>query len=601
MNKKLFLICIFSLILLGSVLAVSDNAKMRRIITESSSKATIQSFESKGCKLIWKLKGASSFYCPESASLTGLDWREDRIFYLVDLNSDRQINADDVWAEGITGSGATVIILDSGVDMNHPELKDSYLGGYDFVNKDNDPSDDNGHGTHVAGIITANGNDGNAKGVAPGAGFYMLKVCNSAGSCYESDIAAAMEYAVNNKLGKVMSISLGGGNYNSDCDSDSMASKANWVVDQGITVIAAAGNNGKGVSSPACGSKVIAVGAVDSSNNVVWWSNRGPSLDIVAPGVNIYSTLKDSKYGSMSGTSMSTPHVSGVAALLLQAKPDITKEQLRAALVNNTSPVAKCYQCNYAYGSYCYYQVQVTCTPSITGTGVVDALKAYNYVKSLAPLCNDGDTKQCGTDVGVCEFGTQTCIGGNWELCIGGINPSTETCNGLDDDCDNLIDEGLGQTTCGKGICQNTIDNCINGELQECTPKQGQPTEICGNGLDDDCDGVVDNGCQLTEDKFSFTGTIKTQGQEIKHKVVVNQNAKVLDAKLTWTGYNDLVLRFYDPSGTKVKEVDTSTYMNKTEQGSVSNPLAGDWYVSVYAKRVIYGSSPYTLSGKVAY
>ncbi|MEM4244983.1 MAG: S8 family peptidase [Candidatus Nanoarchaeia archaeon] len=601
MNKKLVLVCLFSLILVSSVFAASDNIKLKRIIADSSSKTTIQNFESKGCTLIWKMKSASSFYCPETASLTGLKWREDRIFYLVDLNSDKQINADDVWSQGITGSGANVIILDSGVDINHPELKDSYLGGYDFVNKDNDPFDDNGHGTHVAGIITANGNDGNAKGVAPDAGFYMLKVCNSAGSCYESDMIAAMEYAVNNNLGEVMSISIGGGNYNSDCDSDTLASKVNWVVDNGITVIVAAGNNGMGVSSPACASKAIAVGAVDSSNNVVWWSNRGTSLDIVAPGVNIYSTLKDGKYGKMSGTSMSTPHVSGVAALLLQAKPDITKEQLRTALLNNTNPVNKCYKCSFSYGGACYSQSAVTCTSSITGKGVVDALKAYNYVMSLAPACNDGDTRSCGTDVGVCEFGTQTCAGGNWGPCTGGVDPSTETCNGLDDDCDGSTDEGLGQTTCGVGICQNTVDNCVNGEIQTCTPKQGQATETCGNGLDDDCDGIVDNGCQITEEKFSFTGTLNKQGQEVKHKVIVNENAKNLEAKLTWTGYNDLTLRFYAPSGNKVKEVDTSTYMNKTEQGSISNPIAGEWYISAYAKRVMYGSSSYTLSGKVSY
>lgn len=603
MNRKLIVILVVSFILVFSVFAASDSQKMKRIIADTSSSNEIKNFQTKGCTLIWKLKSASSFYCPEPA-LKDLKWREDRVFQVVDLASDQQINADDVWNQGVDGTGAKLVILDTGVDYNNVELKDSYLGGYDFVNNDSDPMDDNGHGSHVAGIITGNGVNNNngkyAKGVAPGSGFYMLKVCDSAGSCYESNMMAAMEYAVNNNLAKVMSISIGGGNYNSDCDSDKLASKVNWVVDNGITVVVAAGNNGAGVSSPACASKAIAVGAVDSSNNVVWWSNRGSSLDIVAPGVNIFSTYCCSgQYATASGTSMATPHVAGVAALLLQAKPDLTKDQLRTALLNNTNPVAKCYKCSYASGSSCYYQQTVTCTSTITGKGVVDALKAYNYVKSLAPVCNEGETKNCGSNVGVCQYGAQTCTNGNWGSCTGGVGPSTEVCNGLDDDCDNSIDEGLGQTTCGKGICQNTVDNCVNGQSQTCTPKQGQSTETCGNGLDDDCDGVVDNGCQSTEENFTFTGSI-AQAQEFKHKVTVKSGAKTLGAKLTWNGYSDLVLRFYDPSGTKVKEVDTSTWSNMVEQGSVSNPVAGDWNVAAYSKRT-YTATSYTLSGKVTY
>lgn len=109
-------------------------------------------------------------------------------------------------------------------------------------------------------------------------------------------------------------------------------------------------------------------------------------------------------------------------------------------------------------------------------------------------------TQQCGTtDTGVCEFGIQTCQAGVWGECLGAIEPSEEVCDGLDNDCDGQVDEDLGQTTCGIGACKVTIDNCLNGEAQTCTP--GTPTEeICGDSIDNDCDGKTDaedEDCQI--------------------------------------------------------------------------------------------------------
>ncbi|PYT11360.1 MAG: hypothetical protein DMF51_15730 [Acidobacteria bacterium] len=104
--------------------------------------------------------------------------------------------------------------------------------------------------------------------------------------------------------------------------------------------------------------------------------------------------------------------------------------------------------------------------------------------------CLNGSTRSCGTDVGACEFGTETCVSGAWGACVGGVGPHTEVCNGLDDDCDGQVDEGLGTTTCGVGACTRTVQNCVGGVSQTCTP--GTPAaEIC-NGIDDDCDGQVD-------------------------------------------------------------------------------------------------------------
>jgi hypothetical protein len=112
--------------------------------------------------------------------------------------------------------------------------------------------------------------------------------------------------------------------------------------------------------------------------------------------------------------------------------------------------------------------------------------------------CTNGQTQRCGTtDVGVCEYGTETCTSGTWGTCIGEITATPETCDNKDNDCDGSTDEGLGQTSCGLGICAHTVENCLGGVPQTCDPMQGAVTETC-NGLDDDCDASTDEGLGQT-------------------------------------------------------------------------------------------------------
>jgi len=443
MKKFLISIIIATVILSTIVLAtISQDSikpkdfKMKRVIAATTLNQDIESFEAKGCLIRHKLRDSTALDCPEDIVPT-LDVRKSRVFHILDLNADKQIGADKVWSEGKTGSGIKVAVLDTGIDTNHPELQDSYLGGYDFVNNKPIPEDDHGHGTHVSGIITSNGvNDANSKGVAPGAGIIMYKVCDSAGNCYEDDMMAAMEAAVSSGA-KVMSISIGGGSYTTEnCDSDALAAKVNWAVSQGITAIIAAGNDGKGVSSPGCASGAIAVGAVNSGNNVVYFSGRGPALDIVAPGYNIYSTLIGS-YGSMSGTSMATPHVSGVISLLLETKPSLTTTEIKNALYTTTTPVNKCYKCTLWFGSTCYAQAETPCTRDITGAGVINAYNAYLAVKPIQQCSSD---TQC--DDGLYCNGIEKCI--------------NSTCQaGTPVDCSSLSDQ------CNNGVCDETQDKCI--------------------------------------------------------------------------------------------------------------------------------------------
>jgi len=459
----------------------------KRVIADSADQDKIELLRSMGCLLKHRLKDSASFECP--GDISELDVREAGVFHILDLEADQQIGVDLVWAEGIDGNGINVVILDSGIDSSHIELSDSIRGQKDFVNNDDIAEDDNGHGTHVAGIITANGvyeiSSNYATGVSPGAGIYMLKVCNAAGSCYEDDMIAAMEYAVNNiHDARIMSISIGGGNFGNHCDYDPLASKVNWVDDNGFTVVVSAGNDGSGVSSPACASKAIAVGVIDESNVVPYWSNTGSALDIVAPGVDILSTYSclaagdcsSYWYAHMSGTSMTAPHVAGVVALLVEANPSITQNDINDALYTTANPAAGCEKCRFVWRGKCYMSYVTSCTSSDQGAGVVDAYGAYQYVMSLT---TPGCTLDSECDDGIYCNGAETCNAGTCQS-----SPPLD-CSGLDNQCN-------------QGVCDEASDSCVVQPANEgivcddgfyCNVGETCQSGVCSGGSPRDCSG----------------------------------------------------------------------------------------------------------------
>ncbi|MFQ5858944.1 MAG: S8 family serine peptidase, partial [Anaerolineae bacterium] len=261
------------------------------------------------------------------------------------------IRADQVWADlGVRGEGIVVGMIDSGIDYTHPDLGGclgsgcKVIGGYDFVNGDADPWDDAGHGTHTAGIVAADGVT--MTGVAPGASLMALKVLGADNSGYWSDFLAALEYAVDpdgdpgtDDAPDLLSASIGGGNGD---PNDPIAQAVDTVVAGGIPVIIAAGNAGPSygtVQTPGGSRLAVTVGGSSKQDGMYWYSSRGDNAyqyikpDVIAPGVSVCSTVPGGAYDCWNGTSMATPHVAGVVALLRQLHPDWTPAMLKAAVM----------------------------------------------------------------------------------------------------------------------------------------------------------------------------------------------------------------------------------------------------------------------------
>jgi subtilisin len=244
---------------------------------------------------------------------------------------------------GSGGAGVVVAVLDTGVDTDHPDLQaniiDCVTKVTHFVPDSKSCEDGHGHGTHVSGTILANGGPEGLGifGVAPGASLMTVKVCDRKGWCYGDDIAAGIYYAADNGA-NIISMSIGG-----DTADPQVLAAIDYAVDKGVLPIAAAGNDGPedgSIDYPGAYVKVIAVGAIDISEAVPDWSSRGINdgdyvieereVEFGAPGVSVESTYNDGCYTYMSGTSMATPHVSGLAAKLWQGNAAETRSYLQS-------------------------------------------------------------------------------------------------------------------------------------------------------------------------------------------------------------------------------------------------------------------------------
>ncbi|MEU4095814.1 S8 family serine peptidase [Streptomyces sp. NPDC026673] len=262
-----------------------------------------------------------------------------------------QIGAPRAWSAGDTGKGVDVAVLDTGVDAGHPDLTGRIAATRSFV-PDEDVTDRNGHGTHVASTIAGTGaaSDGREKGVAPGADLRIGKVLSDAGSGQDSWVLAGMEWAAVDQDADIVSMSLGSENPSDGTDPLS-AAVDRLSAQTGALFVIAAGNTGTpgGIGGPGAADAALTVGAVDSSDDVAWFSSQGPRVgdgglkpEITAPGVDVlaarsqYAPEGEGSYQTLSGTSMATPHVAGAAALLAAARPGLSGAQLKDLLVSSS-------------------------------------------------------------------------------------------------------------------------------------------------------------------------------------------------------------------------------------------------------------------------
>jgi type VII secretion-associated serine protease mycosin len=276
-----------------------------------------------------------------------------------------KIKAPEAW-EITTGTDIIIAIVDTGVDLNHPDLNDKIVAGYDFVNNDDTAQDDHGHGTHVAGIAAAEtDNATGVAGVSWGAKIMPVKVLDASGSGSYSDVAEGVLYACDHGA-QIINLSLGG-----DYNSATLRSAVQTAHADGCLIVAAAGNGyGNGVDYPARYEVVMAVAATTSSDKRASFSDYGPEVDVAAPGVSICSTFLDDTYNCYyGGTSMATPHVAGLAALVWSANSCLTNDQVRDLIESTADDLGSAGKDNYfGWGRINAHQAVVAAAPTLTAS-----------------------------------------------------------------------------------------------------------------------------------------------------------------------------------------------------------------------------------------
>jgi len=339
---------------------------------------------------------------------------KDRFLHLTE--SVGLIEADTVWQQldaqdqKITGEGVTVAVLDSGVDYTRTELGGCFgegcrvKGGYDYMNDDDDPMDDQGHGTHVAGIIGASGS---TNGVAPNVDFFAYKICDY--FCPTDGIIAALEHAVDpdgdpatDDGADIINMSLGGpGGLD-----DPLTVAVNALEEHDVLVVISAGNEGSGpmtIGSPGNAEYALTVASTDKADFLADYSSRGPVFsktfqkpDIAAPGSSIKSLGIGSGIVNMSGTSMAAPHVAGAAALLKQNRPSLTARQLKSVLTSTTEPLLSSYLDGGAGRLNALHAVNspIAMSKSQVFMGKVDRNVAKWQAEKTITLTNITDTQQ---------------------------------------------------------------------------------------------------------------------------------------------------------------------------------------------------------------
>jgi len=536
------------------------------------------------------------------------------------ISATDKVNAKPLWDRGINGSGVVVAVLDSGIDKNHPDLAGKVVGEVNFVDTERTTDDLLGHGTAVAGLIAGSGtaSGGEYMGAAPGASLLNVRVIDSQGSGQISDIIAGIDWAVENDA-DVLTMSLGGLNLGESNPPISMA--ADNAMDAGTVVCVAAGNLDErllllmlvassvslgGIESPGDGVKVITVGATDCDDRIADFSGSGPLRDgrykptLVAPGVNVVSTVPpnldiegkiNNYYTGASGTSLSTPVVAGVAALLIQAEPDLTPAGVKAALTRGALKLSNTQDEEYE----AYYQ----------GAGLLDAERSFEVL---------------GTD-SLCGVVPDHWSAGRWvygDIWVSGDDTVYES---LDTGADRyqkkmyalapgdvdwnsrflfFTDKNLSKVT--TTASRATADWTMVQPLPEEIPANGQRVFGASISVPEDAApgrytgsiDVAENGStifsvpltvdvaepmEMIEGRGTAPGTLD-KGEWDYYYVEVPTSTDELKCTLSWEGETDLDLFLLSPTS----EYHPASQEDGAETVSVETPPTGRWLVAAHAR-----------------
>jgi len=536
-----------------------------------------------------------------------------------------------------------------------------FVPGYNFVNNSSHPNDDNGHGTHVTGTIAqSTDNDIGTAGVAFNCSIMPVKVLNSYGSGSYTAIADGIKWAADNGA-KVINMSLGGSQPSTTLQSALEHAYNKGVT---IVCAAGNNGQPALSYPAAYDAYCIAVGATRYDETRASYSNYGNSLDLVAPGGDTSvdqngdgygdgvlqqtfgSTYNDWGYWFYQGTSMAAPHVSGVAALVISYGVASTPDEVRNVLQTTAKKLGP------------------TDFDPQYGWGRVDAYAALNYsaVPNIPPVAVAGGPYAGKEDVPVTFNGSGSYgLDGNtikayyWNFGDGktgtGVNPTHTYTAGGTYTVTLIVNDGRANSAPSTGTVQ--IAEVNDPPIANAGPDQsvlvGNTVNFNGSGSNDP-DGtivsyfwdfgdnstgngvissishaysaagqyyvtltVTDNGglqgmdtCVITvsalpqKEDSTFTGTVSPSREGTRHAVNVKSGAKSIYVKLTWSATDDLRLRVYNPSGTKVVEVDKSTSSNKVEETTLQNPVSGSWKVAAYSESR-WSSISYTIKVTVNY